>query len=73
MALSHGLHKSLLGDNLTDKFSTRCRDLWWTVYILDRTFSSLMGVPASDRDEDKIALSQSYDYKHSREAIAAYC
>ena len=30
----------------------RDRHLWWTVYILDRKFSSLMGNPPSIRDED---------------------
>lgn len=30
----------------------RCREVWWTVYILDRHMTSLMGVPMSLSDDE---------------------
>lgn len=30
----------------------RCRNVWWTIYILDRQMSSLLGVPLAIRDGD---------------------
>ena len=69
MALSHGLHRGMAAESCTEKFSARCRDLWWTVYILDRTFASLMGVPTSIQDEDITALIPSH-YKTSPKTAA---
>ncbi|KAI1278583.1 fungal-specific transcription factor domain-containing protein [Xylaria sp. FL0933] len=52
MALSQGLHRELVGDDLTDEDIERHHAVWWTIYILDRRFSSLMGAPNLIRDED---------------------
>jgi proline utilization trans-activator len=52
MALSQGLHHELVGDDLTVDDVKRHRAVWWTIYILDRRFSSLMGAPNSVHDED---------------------
>lgn len=41
---------------LDDHFVQRCRSAWWTVYVLDRQMSSLMGVPLGVRDEDVRAV-----------------
>jgi hypothetical protein len=30
----------------------RCRKMWWTVFVLDRQMTSLMGVPSGMRDRD---------------------
>jgi proline utilization trans-activator len=30
----------------------RCRKIWWTVYILDRQMTSLMGLPQNIQDDD---------------------
>lgn len=30
----------------------KCRRVWWTVYILDRQMSSLMGVPMAISDDE---------------------
>ena len=38
----------LLGEKLTE----RCSNVWWTVYILDRTLSSAVGAPISVHDDD---------------------
>jgi proline utilization trans-activator len=37
---------------LDDKEANRRRYAWWTLYILDRKFSSLMGAPNSIQDSD---------------------
>lgn len=34
----------------------RSRSIWWTLYILDRKFSSLMGAPVSISDSDVTAI-----------------
>ncbi|GIC86025.1 putative C6 transcription factor [Aspergillus udagawae] len=52
MALVEGLHRALPVDQLGQKRVERCTKVWWTVYILDRKFSSLIGSPASVNDED---------------------
>ncbi|KAI1362522.1 fungal-specific transcription factor domain-containing protein [Xylaria arbuscula] len=52
MALSQGLHRELFGDEFTEEDKDRHYGLWWTIYILDRRFSTMMGAPSSIRDED---------------------
>ncbi|GFF25162.1 LOW QUALITY PROTEIN: putative C6 transcription factor [Aspergillus udagawae] len=52
MALVEGLHRALPVEQLGQKRVERCTKVWWTVYILDRKFSSLIGSPASVNDED---------------------
>lgn len=37
---------------LKEGFVQRCRNVWWTVYVLDRQMSSLMGLPLAIQDED---------------------
>lgn len=39
-------------DVVGPELSERCNIIFWTVYILDREFSALMGGPMSVRDED---------------------
>ncbi|VUC35895.1 unnamed protein product [Clonostachys rosea] len=52
IALSQGLHRDPGGENLDHREAIRERSAWWTLYILDRKFSSLMGAPNSLHDED---------------------
>ncbi|KAL6884752.1 fungal-specific transcription factor domain-containing protein [Trichoderma evansii] len=52
IALSQGLHRDIIGDFSNDPEATRYRNAWWTLYILDRKFSSLMGAPISVHDSD---------------------
>ncbi|KEY82921.1 transcription factor C6 [Aspergillus fumigatus] len=52
MALVEGLHRALPVEQLGEKRVERCTKIWWTVYILDRKFSSLIGSPTSVNDED---------------------
>ena len=52
VALVEGFHRALPVDQLGRRLVDRCSNIWWTVYILDRKFSSLQGSPNSVNDED---------------------
>ncbi|CAF3543524.1 unnamed protein product [Fusarium graminearum] len=52
IALSQGLHRDIVGEFSDDAEVDRYRNAWWTLYILDRKFSSLMGAPSSVQDSD---------------------
>ncbi|KAF5011806.1 hypothetical protein FDECE_2096 [Fusarium decemcellulare] len=52
VSLSQGLHRDLTGGYHDAVEETRHRSAWWTLYILDRKFSSLMGAPSSINDGD---------------------
>lgn len=41
--------------NLADPMRERCREIWWTIYILDSHMSALMGVPQSLAEHDVTA------------------
>ncbi|KAI5925663.1 fungal-specific transcription factor domain-containing protein [Camillea tinctor] len=47
-----GLHTQLPEKELGTETTTHCRDLWWTLYIMDRHFSSALGLPMSVQDSD---------------------
>lgn len=40
------------GKDLDDSVVERCRKIWWTIYILDRQMTSLLGVPIALREDD---------------------
>ncbi|KAF7552408.1 hypothetical protein G7Z17_g4366 [Cylindrodendrum hubeiense] len=53
MSLVFGLHRERPTDGVwSPETASRCHKVWWTVYILDRNFSSTMGVPMSIHEED---------------------
>ena len=52
MAMSQGLHTDVPTEQLGEPIVQRYRKVWWTVYVLDREMTSLMGLPQSVRDED---------------------
>ncbi|ETS84551.1 hypothetical protein PFICI_02576 [Pestalotiopsis fici W106-1] len=52
LALSKGLHREMASVDMNHAETRRRQAIWWTVYILDRKFSSLMGAPTSIHDED---------------------
>lgn len=52
IALTQGLHREYEGGGLDEEERHRRRKVWWTIYILDRKFSILMGAPNPIRDED---------------------
>ncbi|KAI9147101.1 Proline utilization trans-activator [Paramyrothecium foliicola] len=56
IAQLEGLHTQLPDDVLGSETTTYCRDLWWTLYIMDRHFSSSVGLPMSIQNSDVTAL-----------------
>ncbi|WQF77306.1 hypothetical protein CDEST_02320 [Colletotrichum destructivum] len=58
IAQLEGLHTQLPEDTLGVETVTRCRNLWWTLYIMDRHFSCSVGVPMNTQDTDITTLLQ---------------
>ncbi|KAL7933028.1 hypothetical protein V8C35DRAFT_67699 [Trichoderma chlorosporum] len=56
IALSQGFHRQLADASLTTKELHRYQLAWWTIYILDKRFSSLMGAPNSIQDDEITVL-----------------
>ncbi|KAF2644028.1 hypothetical protein P280DRAFT_496490 [Massarina eburnea CBS 473.64] len=52
IALAEGLHTDMPIAELGEPLVQRCRKIWWTIYIMDRYMTSLMGLPLSIRDDD---------------------
>ncbi|KAK1676008.1 hypothetical protein BDP55DRAFT_693686 [Colletotrichum godetiae] len=52
IAQLEGLHTQLPEDALGTQAVSRCRNLWWTLYIMDRHFSCSVGVPMNTQDAD---------------------
>ncbi|KAL0935937.1 uncharacterized protein CTRU02_208152 [Colletotrichum truncatum] len=52
IAQLEGLHTQLPEDALGAGTVARCRNLWWTLYIMDRHFSCSLGVPMNTQDID---------------------
>ncbi|KAJ5595536.1 uncharacterized protein N7459_001744 [Penicillium hispanicum] len=50
MAMAEGMHTQMPIEYLGEPMVQRCRKIWWTVYILDREMTSLMGLPQSLSD-----------------------
>jgi proline utilization trans-activator len=46
------MHANMQGQGLDDAHVQRSMNAWWTVYILDRQMSSLMGVPLALKDSE---------------------
>ena len=47
-----GLHTNLSETHVGSDYARRGRQVWWTVYSLDRRFSTSLGLPNSLREED---------------------
>ncbi|KNG91257.1 Zn(II)2Cys6 transcription factor [Aspergillus nomiae NRRL 13137] len=56
IAQLEGLHTELPEDELGAATVTRCRNLWWTLYIMDRHLSSSLGLPMTTQDSDITTL-----------------
>ncbi|KAM0719662.1 hypothetical protein Q7P37_003793 [Cladosporium fusiforme] len=54
-SLVEGMHTDMRNRNLADPMRERCREIWWTIYILDSHMSALMGVPQSLAEHDVTA------------------
>ncbi|KAK1613493.1 fungal-specific transcription factor domain-containing protein [Colletotrichum phormii] len=50
-AFEHGLHTEMQSHHLDETYVQRCRLAWWTIYVLERQMSALMGVPMFISDE----------------------
>ncbi|CAO2651315.1 Nn.00g096120.m01.CDS01 [Neocucurbitaria sp. VM-36] len=68
IALAQGMHTDMPVENLGQPLVQRCRKIWWTVYILDRQMTALMGLPQSIRDEDISCQLPSFNGSVQREA-----
>lgn len=51
-----GLHTQLPEGDLGAATVARCRNLWWTLYTLDRQLSSALGLPMTTQDSDITTL-----------------
>ncbi|KAE8138985.1 Zn(II)2Cys6 transcription factor [Aspergillus pseudotamarii] len=56
IAQLEGLHTELPEEELGAATVTRCRNLWWTLYIMDRHLSSSLGLPMTTQDSDITTL-----------------
>lgn len=45
------MHTKMDSRQVDSALVQRCRKVWWTVYVLDRQMSALMGVPVGIADE----------------------
>jgi proline utilization trans-activator len=48
--MSYGMHTSMPVEVLGYDMVQRSSKIWWTIYILDREMTSLMGLPQSIND-----------------------
>ncbi|OLN95765.1 Proline utilization trans-activator 2, partial [Colletotrichum chlorophyti] len=60
VAMNHGMHTDMPVVELGPGLVQRCRKIWWTVYVLDRQMTSLMGLPQSVLDEGVYCQLPSY-------------
>jgi proline utilization trans-activator len=60
IAIEQGMHTDMESTFLDQRLVERSRETWWTVYILDRLMSSLLGVPLTLADEDVTARLPSF-------------
>ncbi|OHW91776.1 hypothetical protein CSPAE12_09556 [Colletotrichum incanum] len=52
IAEMEGLHTQLPEEEIGAETAAWCRDLWWTLYIMDRHFSASVGLPMSVHDSE---------------------
>lgn len=50
--MGQGMHTDMPTHLLGYATVERCRRAWWTVYMLDREMTSLVGLPQSIHDDD---------------------
>ncbi|KZL76341.1 Zn(II)2Cys6 transcription factor [Colletotrichum tofieldiae] len=60
VAMNYGMHTDMPVMDLGPGLVQRCRKIWWTVYVLDRQMTSLMGLPQSTLDEGVYCQLPSY-------------
>ncbi|KAB8270034.1 fungal-specific transcription factor domain-containing protein [Aspergillus minisclerotigenes] len=52
MLLVHGYHTNIPSGTLDERETQRSRNVWWTVFIIERQFTVLMGVPLGINDNE---------------------
>lgn len=52
IAMAQGMHTNMPAEDLGHNLVQRCGKIWWTIYILDREMTSLMGLPQSINDRN---------------------
>ncbi|KAE8155257.1 fungal-specific transcription factor domain-containing protein [Aspergillus avenaceus] len=50
-ALEHGMYTEMRSTYLDEAYVRRCNRMWWTVYVLERRMSSIIGVPPGISEE----------------------
>ncbi|CAI7616057.1 unnamed protein product [Penicillium manginii] len=68
MAMAEGMHTQMPIEYLGENMVQRCRKIWWTVYILDREMTSLMGLPQTLNDDQINTLLPSFPGSPQRTA-----
>ncbi|KAL4883600.1 fungal-specific transcription factor domain-containing protein [Aspergillus karnatakaensis] len=67
IAQLEGLHTQLPEEVLGAATVARCRNLWWSLYILDRHISPSLGLPLTTRDSDITTLINPPDASHQQD------
>lgn len=49
---ANGMHTDMPVEELGQPLVERCRKIWWTVCVLDRQMTSLMGIPQTIRADE---------------------
>ncbi|CAG9947829.1 unnamed protein product [Clonostachys rosea f. rosea IK726] len=52
IAIGSGMHTPMQPDQVDQELIQRCRKAWWTIVVVDRQISCLIGLPIQVRDED---------------------
>lgn len=60
MAVVHGIHTDIQSCHHSESVIERCREVWWTVYVLDCHLSSLMGTSLALAEQDVSAQLPSF-------------
>lgn len=67
---ANGMHTDMPVHDLGSALVQRCRKIWWTVCLLDRQMTSLMGIPQSIRPaEITCRLPDFGESLHRRDAL----
>lgn len=51
-AVVEGIHTDMPSDHHSNIVLERCREIWWTVYVLDCHMCSLLGVPGTLAEQE---------------------
>ncbi|KAH6656516.1 fungal-specific transcription factor domain-containing protein [Truncatella angustata] len=65
-AMAYGMHTEMPADQLGEKHVQRCRKVWWTIFVLDRQMTSLMGLPHPIQDAEIQCRLPVYHESHQR-------